>query len=181
MPWRHMTYVMRWHIVMSHVMSSWYFVVQVKYFMFYSVFHNSRAFKCVDANFVFLKKKWHHFDTSWRHDAKSQKVKTSTMKKTYSGKVTKGVLAAGRVVWVIGKNVLWGVIFPRPLGRRRVKNAKLKDYDVICSTWSFIAVIHEYIGAKCLLIFREVRYVLCSWCNVRYLPNSFILMLLQKF
>ena len=58
MPWRHVTYVMWWHIVMSHVMSSWYFVVQVKkQFMFYSVFHNSRAFKCVDANFLFSQKK----------------------------------------------------------------------------------------------------------------------------
>ena len=111
MPWRHVTYVMWWHIVMSHVMSSWYFVVRVKYFMFYLVFHNSRSFECVDANLIFFSKKWRHFDTSWREVMGSQDYHHS-VQKTYSGKVTKWILAVGRVVRVIGKNVLWGVIPP---------------------------------------------------------------------
>ena len=51
--------------------------------------------------------------TSWREVMGSQDYHHS-VQKTYSGKVTEGILAVGRVVWVISKNVLWEVILPPP-------------------------------------------------------------------
>ena len=86
---------------------------------------------------------------SWREVIGSQDLYHS-VQKTYSGKVTEGILAAGRNVWVMCKNVLGGgVILPAPIGRGRVKKLLWFLYDD---------------GSKCLtLTGLKINNFICHW------------------